>query len=547
MRATPIARPHLASVSLLRPEAKPARAAAGGVRLWMTSSVPARNAQPLGLSTLGKSARPTTRFSTATDGGSHAGSVRRRCEPRETLRLRREPPTLIDPLADPKWERRGDAEVQAESRPPAHEVVEWHLTYLAEAYLPSHAEQLRGGLRRAGWSKDRFKPSRDPVPSLRRSSFGGGWTHLGILVPESADPRGHVQPAVLPDGVASVRLALWSVTPSLTVLVAAFEWDDDWAEALHRIAWTDYETALLPIDHGRRILDPFHLKELDVSRRRRDMRRHLSSWLANHLPGAFTDLGTALPALDVITTAQAQPFADDPPLVFNDYRSALSLDSQFQLGSSPSLPGWILALPDRGEQNVLTLAGRTMEVFDERLLGRYGGGVSRWGLADYLMKRVEDLVCSWAAVCLLGQIHRGLASTRDRAPTADESPAAFARRLSRDLNQVLRRGADASAYCGDILRRPENVGPLHVLRGLDFVLTSPWRPTMALGDAWSTWLTQEATLVQHMEHEQQTRLATITQLSGLLVNVRTQDQMRVLAVVAVLVAVAAVVIAVLQS
>jgi hypothetical protein len=131
-----------------------------------------------------------------------------------------------------------------------------------------------------------------------------------------------------------------------------------------------------------------------------------------------------------------------------DYREALCLDRQFTTGTSASLPGWRLAMPDRDSPHALTLAGRTAEVFDQRL-ETYGGGASRWGLAKYLTHRVEDLLCAWTSIRLLDEIYEALASARDRAPTIDESSGAFARRLSHDVNEVLRRGSDAGALCAD--------------------------------------------------------------------------------------------------
>jgi hypothetical protein len=67
-----------------------------------------------------------------------------------------------------------------------------------------------------------------------------------------------------------------------------------------------------------------------------------------------------------------------------------------------------------------------------------------------------------------------------------------------------------------------------------------------LRELWTGLLTEQAGLVDQMEREQRGRLATSAQLSGLVVNVRTQDQMRWLTVAAVMFAVAAVVIGVLQ-
>jgi hypothetical protein len=326
----------------------------------------------------------------------------------------------------------------------------------------------------------------------------------------------------------------------------AFEWSDQAAEKLNDVAWADYSTAAVPSGSGRSIYDPYAMKALEAARARRRGHDRLTGWLRERLPGAFTDLDARLPALDIITTARATPFADDPPLTTYDYRRALDLDRALYVGTSPSLPGWRLALDNREMPDVLTLGGRTCDVFDERILGTYGGEVSRWGLANYMMERIDDLVCAWATARLLSLLRLESASVRDRAPRAHESGRDFARRLSRDVGTVLRRGADSAALADDILDRPEGVGPMSPLRSIDFLVESPFERAEPLRETWQSWMTREATMVRRAERDQRERLATAAQLTGLVVNVRTQEQMRWLTVAAVVFAVVAVALGVLQ-
>jgi hypothetical protein len=478
---------------------------------------------------------------------NQGGSVHATCEACRDVRLHGPTPDqLIDPHLFPEVHRERDHIEQAECRPPAHEVIEWHLTYIAEAYLPSHVARLTQGLDKANWSEERFEPTR-VVPSMRESPGRGGWTNLGILVPKAHWPGFGVRAAPLPDGVASVRIALWSVTSSLTVLVAGFEWDSRWADSLDRIAKTDYESALIPTGGGgHTIYSPALLKELEARRLRRNMHRHLSAWLRDHVPGAFADLDAHHPALDVVTSAWARPFCGDPPVQTYDYREALGLEAQFPIGSSASLPAWRLAFPDRRDPDVLTLAARTVEGFDEKILGIYGGGVSAWGLANHLRNKADSLMCAWASGRLLDRLHAELASGRDRAPTPDESPEAFAKRLSRDVNRILRRGTDAAAFCSDVLERPREWGPLRVLLGVDWVMHYPPLTTFELRDNWTRWITEQARLVRRLGQEQQSNSSTIAQLTGLAMNIRTQNQVRLLTFFAVLFAALTIAIGILQ-
>jgi hypothetical protein len=173
--------------------------------------------------------------------------IRRGRDTRQSVQLRGPHPSLIDPLASNLYEGEHDIEAREQSRPPAHEVVEWHLTYAAEAYLPSHAERLQRGLKEQGWTTASWRPQPNLVHSFRQSAFGGAWAKLGAVFPPGHNYWGNVTEASLPDGVASVQLALRSVTPALTVLLAAFEWDDQHAEVLDRIVKSDRPKISLPM------------------------------------------------------------------------------------------------------------------------------------------------------------------------------------------------------------------------------------------------------------------------------------------------------------
>lgn len=307
-------------------------------------------------------------------------------------------------------------------RPPLHEFIEWHLSFFAEAYLPSQSAMLSRRLHELGWSQTRSSvaPS-DPVLSLRTSPLGGGWTSLKTLLPSKPNfdlfSEAHVER--LPDGVTSIRLWLWSVTSSLTVLVVGAEWDDYAGDALDRIAKTDYDTTAVPSGNGHQILTPAFRKRFEADRRRRLMHRQLTSWLSERVPGAFTDLEAPMPLLDVVTTALAKPFGESSiSTELWDYREMLRFVRHSATGVSRSLPGWILALPDRDEPEVLTLGARTSDVFTHDLLGQFGGEESRWGLENYLSFRIDGLLCGWTTLRLLEAFEKYLAVTRDRARPA---------------------------------------------------------------------------------------------------------------------------------
>jgi hypothetical protein len=262
----------------------------------------------------------------------------------------------ISPSLEPNPWIRGDGPLdemeRRASRPPLHEAIEWHLSFFAEAYLPSHSAALSRRLNELGWS-DRQSPStgRDPVPSLRSGPLGGGWTSLKTLLPSTPafNPFGNAIAEKLPDGVVSLRLWLWSVTPSLTALIVGAEWDEYWGDTLDRIAKTEYHSTAVPSGSGYQIYSPAFRTRFEVDRCRRKMHKHLSSWLAERIPGAFTDLDSPLPFVDVVTTALAKPFSEEDSSELYDYRELLPLTRPGASGTSPSMPAWTLAMPDRDE------------------------------------------------------------------------------------------------------------------------------------------------------------------------------------------------------
>lgn len=468
------------------------------------------------------------------------------------MRLPQPAPPLIDPDW-PDWSAptEHDEDEARESTPPPHEAIEWHLTYLTEAYLPSHAERLADTLTRLGWTITRWEPAPDLVPSLREGPFGGASMRLKLLVPEVTPlgfSLGERLSCALPQGVSSIALKLWSVTPSLTMLVAACEWDEYWGDCLDRILRTDYRIGWLPGPGGTRTWSgAANRKQIEIRNRRREMHRRIASWLTEHVPGAFEDLGEQHPALDVITAAGFKPYIDeDDPFAMWSYRRILSFVERSRLGESANLPGLRLALPERNEPPTLTLAGQTVDVFDERHLGRFGGETNRWGLRNFMGERADALVVSWATISLLDAMRASLASLRDRAPEAGEPPTRFAKRLSNEVPTALRRGADAGALCGDIRRQPRRIGPIYVLHYLTFIVTDPLGRKTSLGESWAEVVNAEAARVSESELDQRNRLSTSVEVLGLGQNLRTQYWLLVLTIVLAVFAAATIALGVIQ-
>ncbi|MGA9875168.1 MAG: hypothetical protein WBQ21_05095 [Solirubrobacteraceae bacterium] len=317
----------------------------------------------------------------------------------------RSPDVALEPNPWTRDDRPFDEREREESRPPATETVEWHLTFAAEAYLPSHSAELVSKLRTLGWSpRGPSQRGQDLVIGMRQATLGGGWAALTTLVPEPPTFLGALQNRkveTLPSGVSSIQLWLWSATPSLTILIAGVEWDEDRGDALDRIAKKDYPSIAVPSGTGHSIYSPFFHKRLEAERCRKRAHEDVESWLRERVPGAFTDLGAPMPTLDVITSARYRPFADEPAH-YHDYREALSLGRRFRVGKSQSLPVWTLDLGEGGEPtNVLTLGARTVEAVESVEYRNGRVEETRWQLLQTFGSELMGLLSGWTVLSLM--------------------------------------------------------------------------------------------------------------------------------------------------
>ncbi len=458
-------------------------------------------------------------------------------------------PAWFEPNPWMKRDRPMDEIERRDSRPPSTETIEWHLTFAAEAYLPSHSAYLSSRLRELGWSQRRWSPasSEDLVLRMRQGTLGGSWATLKTLLPvvPTFDVFQDRQADTLPDGASAVQLWLWSATPSLTLLVAGVEWDETRGEALDRIAKSDYPSIAVPSGNGYSMYTPVYHKKLEAENCRRRTHREVASWLRERVPGAFADLNAPVPILDVITAALSRPYTEDASGI-SDYRKVLGIEQPFEVGTSPSFPAWTLALADRDSPGVLSLGARTIDAVEsvERINGRVEE--TRWQLMQHFGSELLGLLSGWTTLSLLDAFQAYFSTTRDRARGGNESLRAFAGRLSTDEMAVLRRGSDVSALCVDVETWPPDYGPAVLFRNLDFTINDRFDRTYDLRESWQARLKENAENVARSERDERQRLSTSAEVLGLAQNVRVQWQIRALTLALLIAAVLTIALTVLS-
>jgi hypothetical protein len=157
---------------------------------------------------------------------------------------------------------KNDPADNAATRLPAGEQAHVPVLWLAELYTPMTLPGLINGIRdlMSSAANRTLPPSgSDPlewITSTRRRG-GGAWRTVGVVVPKgSAGLGANRLQDQLPPGVASVSLALYSLTRSVTVLTAGFRLQNERAWGLESILNRDFVTRAerlrpRPHSHGR--------------------------------------------------------------------------------------------------------------------------------------------------------------------------------------------------------------------------------------------------------------------------------------------------------
>lgn len=447
------------------------------------------------------------------------------------------PPDLIDATLE--------AEENEESRPPDGELIEFHCTVHTEAYLPSHAAALFDGMHELGWDRTDHSagyPLVEWVREAREKGLAGGYANVGHLVRKSRGGGGLIREVDLPEGVDHAQAQFWSVTPALTVLAVLFVFTDDAATALDRVLRRDFTTRVVPTDHGWAIHGPGNEKRRAVEDARRALRRRCSDWFEAHLPGAFAAglFGGDWPTVDVLTAEAFEPLTDIKRVGIWDYRELLQLIGTFDTRSSPQVDGLRLRMPFRQDESaqVITLAGRKQDLFGEQLAS-YGGGDSRWGFANWLTHRIEDIAVAWACIQLLGGYHAVIASARDRRPLGRDEPEATVEAVRSLRRTLLPHAWDAEALAAELeaLCKIKRAMPFG---GLDWAHVDTQHPDhRTLGEAWRERCSYQAAVLARTGRQLRETVSTDTEMGVAAANLALQHQVAILTRVSIAIAIVA--------
>jgi hypothetical protein len=116
----------------------------------------------------------------------------------------------------------------------------------------------------------------------------------------------------IPDGIDTIRVSLFSLTPGLQVVMAQFCLTGSGQRALGEVLAEPRSTEALEQANGRvAFLEPIHQKRDGFRLARQTMHLEAGLWLGRHIPGVFAakaeDQG-AMPSCDFIVTRNRTPF-----------------------------------------------------------------------------------------------------------------------------------------------------------------------------------------------------------------------------------------------
>ena len=436
-----------------------------------------------------------------------------------------------------------DLERNLETTPPSDERVELHCIWAVEFYTPSYADKLLTSLNALGWDQEQF-PGRDTpeswVKKSRQNPRGGAWINLGVIrTPEDRRPwPSRDRTAQLPEHVHYATGGLYSVTPSLTCAVICFVFEESYQGRLEEALRTERKTVIRPT--GRRshqILMPEIQKKEEVRSIRQEYAAGALTWFRRNLPGIFSEglLDNEMPTCELVTLRKQEPFPkqdDEEPIP--EYLRILDLDFSTSTWTNPAKLQLKFAL-DLMRQNsehhsVFTL--RVPEPSDDTVFHPYGS------IDSFVDATYQNTIGILATRTLLEGYSRRLNRLRDRI--TEEISRTSHHKAQRTLQGILSDMAydiDISAITAELMEHSRE--PSLLYRDIEPLKPShSWQGDETLAKDFLTWISDEASRLQHTDRALRDHLTQFGSLLGATENIRTQKGIFRLTVVVGLIALA---------
>ena len=235
--------------------------------------------------------------------------------------------------------RKLDPTQNAESTPPLDEFIDLRCMWAVEFYSPAYVDLLLAGLRKLGWdNKYGVNNLESPTAWIQRTrlnAYSANWLNLDLI--RSSDAEGFDSSTLiglLPPNVQYATGRLYSLTSSLTCIVMAFVFKENYSSKLDESLRTNFQTYVKPSERG--YYTPSIQKTELIRQIRTNMVKFTTMWFHENLPGLFSSgvLGGDLPTCEFVVLRQAEPFMHPRE------NSAHSTEYLFTLGMNFAYDVW---------------------------------------------------------------------------------------------------------------------------------------------------------------------------------------------------------------
>jgi len=354
-----------------------------------------------------------------------------------------------------------DEELNRLTRLADDEVVKLHAIWLVEIYTPNTLPGLLSRVEK--YLGDGNFGAGEPglqgwVESMRQRP-GGGWRAFPRIAARRSSIPFSRTANDLPSGISHVAPVIFSVTPSLTALVAQFVLDNDTADVLTKTVNADRSTEVVRQKGGSLGITYIDtVKGHAVEEVRRDLRLRGERWIKARFPGHFSALPQGrFPTIEFLTTKKATPWDNSSKgsTQFSRGLSALSLTA-FNNYWTCNVFDYLHMHEHRNifasgaDAHILTLTANQGQV-ESRMTpkGKKQAGDLVWELVQDFQSHVPTLATRWAITALLTEIQRDLDRLRDLAGRTIGS--ASARDLRRLKDKLLKIGLDSRIVAMDVV------------------------------------------------------------------------------------------------
>jgi hypothetical protein len=341
----------------------------------------------------------------------------------------------------------------------------------------------------------------------------------------------------LPQEVETVHGQIGFLTPSLTILLVRFDFATSLSEELNRALRARYRTFhRMEGWYRSRVMTPDFQRRDAVRDLERAQIERCRSWLATFFPGYFASGGGQAPATLLAMTHRVVPFELDEANWWWMPEAGIGFAlERWETG----IDGLRLALRPR-EDGVTVLAGRQSDVFaDEEHWTGYGHEDKTWSLRYEIDSDLGRLFAFLTSERILQDGRRRLASLRDSLVAGSSTPSD--RQLSMVQRQLATLSSDLTSLTAEMLAWPGHRA--WVLDDVPDLTVVGREAATPLKYQLLDFYVEDAREVREFEAATRGLLIATAEIGTALQNIRLQNFVRWIAVLALLVSLVALAVA----